>query len=241
MPDTQLTHKTTSGQTFRPAETTLHADRALIQNVLAGDPRAYREFEARYRSLIYSVLHRCHVGGQDQDDIYQELYVRLWSQDLRRLRLWQSTGMRRFSYYLTTMVHNLVCDWYRDNNATPILIDSVSVVSDKFGFAGVTSLFPGEMPEDCDAALMRSERASVLRKEIGRLRSRDADLIRRKYLSNQSYQEIGEALGLSINTVGVALSNARRRLGKRLCRLNSDLFNQERSSQYTRARKAERQ
>jgi len=47
---------------------------------------------------------------------------------------------------------------------------------------------------------------------MGKLSVRDRDLIQRRYYQEQSYREIADALGLTVNHVGVALYRAESRL-----------------------------
>ena len=50
------------------------------------------------------------------------------------------------------------------------------------------------------------------RAAIARLSERDRDLIHRRYYQEQSYRQIADALGLTVNHVGVALFRAESRL-----------------------------
>jgi DNA-directed RNA polymerase specialized sigma24 family protein len=47
---------------------------------------------------------------------------------------------------------------------------------------------------------------------MGKLSERDRDLIHRRYYLEESYRDIAEALGLTVNHVGVALFRAESRL-----------------------------
>jgi RNA polymerase sigma factor (sigma-70 family) len=55
-------------------------------------------------------------------------------------------------------------------------------------------------------------RVGVLKAAMGKLSERDRDLIHRRYYQEESYREIAEALGLTVNHVGVALFRAESRL-----------------------------
>src|SRR5579871_4378202 len=152
-----------------------HTERALIQRVLNGDRGAYREFEERYRNLIHAVLHRHHVCAQDHDDIYQELYVRLWAQEQRRLRLWQTTGVGTFKSYLIAVVRNLICDWYRSYPATLIAIGSASPAADAARMTDADpTYFNGKRSIDFDGRLLRNERMNAVREAMTGLPTRDA-------------------------------------------------------------------
>jgi len=55
-------------------------------------------------------------------------------------------------------------------------------------------------------------RFGVLNAAMGKLSERDRDLIHRRYYQEESYREIADALGLTVNHVGVALFRAESRL-----------------------------
>ena len=55
-------------------------------------------------------------------------------------------------------------------------------------------------------------RIGVLKAAMGKLSERDRDLIHRRYYQEESYREIADALGLTVNHVGVALFRAESRL-----------------------------
>jgi len=64
------------------------------------------------------------------------------------------------------------------------------------------------------ATEMRSDwgRVGALKAAIGKLSERDRDLIHRRYYLEESYREIANALGITVNHVGVALFRAESRL-----------------------------
>jgi RNA polymerase sigma factor (sigma-70 family) len=52
----------------------------------------------------------------------------------------------------------------------------------------------------------------VLKAAMKKLSERDRDLIHRRYYLEESYREIAESLGITVNHVGVALFRAESRL-----------------------------
>lgn len=66
--------------------------------------------------------------------------------------------------------------------------------------------------EDPHAALEQLELAEHLRRALGQLSERDAQLFSLCYFADLSHADIGRELGLQANAVGVALHRVRRRL-----------------------------
>jgi RNA polymerase sigma factor (sigma-70 family) len=55
-------------------------------------------------------------------------------------------------------------------------------------------------------------KAAAVKAALAMLSDRDRDLIHRRYYLEASYREIAEALGITVNHVGVALFRAESRL-----------------------------
>jgi RNA polymerase sigma factor (sigma-70 family) len=67
-----------------------------------------------------------------------------------------------------------------------------------------------------DRALRDAERGRIVATALETLSSRDRELLRRRYFQGQSYNEIAEDLGITVNNAGVALHRAEKRLKKLL-------------------------
>ena len=64
----------------------------LVNGVLLGDRMAADQFVRHYSRFIYSVIHECRLEPTDANDIYQRVFLRLWSNQMRALRMWNGTG-----------------------------------------------------------------------------------------------------------------------------------------------------
>jgi len=61
-------------------------------------------------------------------------------------------------------------------------------------------------------SLLRAERAIIVREALARMDAPSQKLIRQFYVENQSYKDIAESEGISINTVGSRLSRCLNKL-----------------------------
>ena len=62
-----------------------------------------------------------------------------------------------------------------------------------------------------------------MKEGLGNLSMRERELIHRRYYREESYREIAEALGITVNHVGVALLRAESRLRAVLQKHRADL------------------
>jgi RNA polymerase sigma factor (sigma-70 family) len=192
-------------------------ERQLISRVLKRDIGADVDLINGYRPLIYFLLKRSGIRPQDQADVFQEIWLKLWRHDLRALRQWQKNPDASFSAYLTVIARNVAFDHGRKTLEMLPISDSTSeeaLPENSIHFPN--TIATSRTPAGFDDYLLRRERRTYLLGCIARLCDRDADLIRRRYFDGESYQEIASAWVCSEDNVGVALMRARRRLRKLL-------------------------
>jgi RNA polymerase sigma-70 factor (ECF subfamily) len=172
----------------------LDEEMRLVSRLLSGDVRALELFIQTYRRFITTILSRQpNLYSHDVDEVYQRFLLHIWEDGYRRLRPWR--GSRSLRSYLGAIARNLARDYRRERHRNP---DNAS------GYE--MSVLP--------ATEMRSDwgRVGALKAAIGKLSERDRDLIHRRYYLEESYREIADALGITVNHVGVALFRAESRL-----------------------------
>lgn len=190
----------------RKAYGTETTDFELIERLLNGDPTAPGRFVRRFERLIHRLLHTQGVSAQDHEDLFQEVFLRLWERDFYRLRLWRGREDSLFSSYLRVLVRHLICDLYRKR--------------------GTIDPEPswGTPLRDPETLLLSREQTEALEQALEKLSERDRELIVRRHLREESYREIATGMGLTVNHVGVALARAEKRLKADLHRSYGDLF-----------------
>lgn len=163
----------------------------LVARLLAGDAGAIEQFISEYRRFIYAILTR-HLGlpAAEAEEVFQRFLVHIWEDDFRRLRYW--TGKAALRAYLGKIARNLAHDYRRERRLNS------------------QSDYPGQVIEN--EQLQNAEKRRLLETAMSKLLSRDRELIYRRHYLEQSYREIAEALGITTNNVGVALSRAESRL-----------------------------
>ena len=175
-------------------------DRALIARVLAGETPAADLMVSRFTRFVWAILVRQLGLPRDlAEDLFQEVFVRLWEDDYRRLRSWSGEG--DFASYLAPIVRNLALDRLRvnpDRHERPL--DS------RDEWSGLD----GE--PDAEELAWIHEQREILRRAVGGLSERDRELVRRRYEQELSYREIAGAMNMTVNHVGVALARLTERL-----------------------------
>ncbi len=181
-------------------------DRELIARILGEDAGAADLFVTRFTRFVWAILVRhLRLETEVAEELHQEVFLRLWEDDYRRLRLWSGDG--DFAYYLAPIVRNLAMDRLRAHPGTaevPLEQDDRSC----------RLLDPDPDPEEL-ARIQEQRRA--LEAAVLRLTGRDRELYRRRYDLDESYRQIAEAMGLTVNNVGVSLARLTGRLTRVLC------------------------
>ncbi len=147
--------------------------------------RLFREYHA---PLVRYLTRR--LGDRDwAEEVAQETFLRaLRQRDLSNERAW-----------LFTVATNLVRDAARQESRRRRHLELLRAEE------------AGRMVESPDSAMVRAEERAQARRALEQLpeRDREALLMREEGLN---YEEIAEALGLSVGSVGTTLARARRRL-----------------------------
>ena len=173
-------------------------DQELVRLVIDGERAAADEFVVRFSRYVYSILHRnLGVDPDTADDLFQAVFVHLFEDDCRRMRLWRGEG--DFAVYLGPIVRNLALGHLRGRQARedPDGLDFDSLVGSE------------PTPEE-EAAIL--EHYELLQAAVRQLRPRDRELYRLRYEEQRSYRDIAETLGMTVNHVGVALLRLEVRL-----------------------------
>lgn len=185
------------------------ADRGLVEALLAHEPGAWDLFVERYGGFVAAVVGKLfkargkRARGADVDDVAENVFVMLLEQDSRLLRRYDPRY--KLSAYLGVLARTAVHRHLRRQRANVDLPDEMWGESLADSSAGTAS-------EETVSLEMRS----ALRGVVSDLPDRDREVLRLFYYEGHDYQHIADQLGLSVNSVGAALSRARARLTKAL-------------------------
>lgn len=189
-------------------------DKQLIARVIDRDPGASDLFVERFYKFVWSVLVRdLGLMRERAEDLHQDVFLRLFEDDCRRLRNWSGDGS--FVNYLGPIVRNLANDHFRRQNVRgEVSLEPRDNEDDSPSAMDPVSTDPG--PDDLAAA---AERRRLLCRAVEALSPRDQELIRRRHSEEQPYRQIADEMGYQISSVGVILARAEKRLKSVLIKL----------------------
>ncbi|MEZ6184289.1 MAG: sigma-70 family RNA polymerase sigma factor [Planctomycetota bacterium] len=183
-------------------------DESTVQALLEGEPGAWNAFVERYLGLVAGCARRVLLARglrpspADVDDISEAVFVMLLEHDMRALRRYDPR--HKLSAYLAVLTRTAVHRDLRKRRTSARLPET---------------MWHDAVPADAPAvgtALDRAETREAVQTALAALPERDQEVLRRFYFQGEDYQQIGDALGLAVNSVGATLSRARKRLGKLL-------------------------
>ncbi len=176
-------------------------DASLIQKVLAGDKNAQCRFVELSERLIYGALHRFdNLGRNEIDDLFQTVYLKLFEDNMRRIRLWR--GDSEFTTYLYRIAINTVTDY---------------LGSAYYKRMGITRNRSGSNEEVKPVVSKSPEPDSVVQTLtllhfISRLRDVEQRIIRFYYFEGFKEREIAEMMDYPLNTVSSIKNRALKKL-----------------------------
>jgi RNA polymerase sigma factor (sigma-70 family) len=201
--------------------TAIQADQRWILRIIHGDRLAAEAFVLRFRGLIYYHLRRVAPPEVDLDDLFQRVFVRLWSDDCQRLRAWRGDGP--LAAYLARLVARLAMDECRVSKRRAV--DLRRIITLERAASNVW---------DVDTVLLQKQQQRAISATLGLLPRRKAELIIRKHVMGQTYREISAAMGLTESNVGVSIMRAEKDLRVLLQTSYGALFERELSGMRTR-------
>ena len=177
-------------------------DRALLQRCLSHKAGAWNDFVDRFLGLIYHVIsHTSHLRSmplrpEDTEDLAAEILLQIVSNDYAVLR--QFKGNSSLATYLAVIARRICVHELARRSAA-------QEVRQPPGQAAAE-------PEEQAKPDIGLESLEEVEKILGKLPSRDREVVRLYYLEGRSYEEISTALNIPVNTIGPILSRARKKL-----------------------------
>jgi RNA polymerase sigma-70 factor, ECF subfamily len=178
-------------------------DLVLVRRLLARDEAAWREFVSQYRNLI---LHRIHAVAREVnvtidlaevvEEICADVFALLLSRNMDSLR--QFSGRSRLSTWLAVVVRRTALRYFSRNGRRPGQPD--------------TAEFDQIPLPEFPSTVALHERREQLHAALTQLSDNDQRILALYYEQQHSYAQIGEAFGISENSVGPRLNRARQRL-----------------------------
>ena len=178
------------------------SDRVLLNNYLLGDRSAISELIERHSKRVRSYIGMMVKDDDVADDIFQETFIKA----VRVIDEGRYTDNGKFLSWILRIAHNRVLDYFRREKASKLINESEA------GYDVIGTLRFAEPTTEDD--MVHSEMEQTIRDLIELLPEEQQEVVRLRYYSKLSFQEIAEQTEVSINTalgrMRYALINLRR-------------------------------
>lgn len=172
----------------------------LIRRYQAGQADLFEAIFDRYKDYVYRVAYSLIQHAAEAEEVTQETFLDV----LKALPRYRVEGPARFETWLYTVTANRCKMRWRRKQLPTADWDEVGE-----RLAQVPNGQPGHNPEE---AAQQAETRRRIWRAVGRLSDLYREVILLRYGQSFSYQEIAEALRLSLGTVKSRLNAAHRQL-----------------------------
>ena len=176
-------------------------ERSLVNDILAGNTRAFERLINRYKALVVHLVYRMIVNAEDREDICQEVFMKTY----------RNLAGFRFESRLSTWIARVTY-----NTCINHIEKKREVLADEC-LPGVESL--EELPGGAawpDRVTEERDIARRLQAEIERLPAAYRAIVTLFHMDGMTYEEIGSIMRLPEGTVKSHLFRARKYLKAKL-------------------------
>jgi RNA polymerase sigma-70 factor (ECF subfamily) len=179
-------------------------DKGLIQRCLNREPGAWNDFVDRYLGLIYHVVrHTAHLrsvplGPEDTEDVAAEIMLQLVVNNFAVFR--QFRGHSSLATYLTVIARRICIH---------------ALIKRSGGAEGAVKVDGRRVEtaaEERPKAQVGLESLEEVQKLLGKLPTRERQVVRLFYFEGRTYEEISTKLHIPVNSIGPILSRARHKM-----------------------------
>lgn len=178
-----------------PANLKDWSDIDLLRVTLRGEEKAWNELVRRFRSLVYRCITKvigrydAVLSSADADEIYAEVMMSLWRDDMRKLRAYDPRRGTKLSSWIGMIATNTAYDYLRGTARRPIL-DRID----------------GDPEIDSEEAspldgILSMERRSYLNSMLADYSDKDRAFVSLYYAQGLPAEEVAEEMNISIKTV----------------------------------------
>ena len=173
----------------------------LIQRILKGDDAAFACLVRKYQKQVHAHAWRKVGDFHIAEDITQETFLQVY----RKLATLKDPS--QFPAWLHVITNRRCLAWLRKKRIqTQPLEETAIEIAEKTSYSSHVAAAQAESAAEAKRELVRNL--------LARLKESDQTVIRLYYLSEMTYAEIGELLGVSADTIRIRIRRARERLKK---------------------------
>lgn len=174
-------------------------DSDLVEMIIDGNPRAYREIEKRYEKKLASYIYRLVGNREEAEDVLQNVFIKVYN------NIEKYDMKRKFSSWIYRIAHNEAVNFLKKKTRKK-LVSWEDVVSTEDQLKANDDL---PSPNDL---WIKKEINKEVRDALKKLPPKYRQILVMRYDEEKSYLEIGKVLGKPVNTVGTLISRAKNKL-----------------------------
>lgn len=163
-------------------------DDMLVSLYSNGNNKAFDTLLSRYQDKLYSYINFVVRNRDLANDIFQETFVKA----IVTLQKGCYSSAGKFGAWLTRIAHNLIIDWYRQQNGS----NTVSNDAQEYDLLNDASLSEANVED----SMINEQTLSDVRRLVDLLPDNQREVVFMRYYQDLSFKEIADITGVSINT-----------------------------------------
>jgi RNA polymerase sigma-70 factor (ECF subfamily) len=171
------------------------SDETIAETVQQGDAEAYGDLITRYEAKLKRYARKFLNRQEDIEDLVQDVFVKAY------INLQSFDTSQRFSPWIYRIAHNTFVNELRRKDRQGFGV---------FDADTIFSLIAAK--ETADGEALAAEVEAEMDTLVETLPSKYREVILLHYFEDLSYQEISDVLRIPVNTVGVRMTRARKKL-----------------------------
>ena len=177
----------------------LEDDVKLIHRILSGDDSAFNTLVGRHQKGVHALIWRKIGDFHYAQELTQDVFLQVYN------KLGTLKDPKSFAGWLYVIAHRLTLNWIqRHKPAMESLEETPSEEIDESSYTHYLTL-----EREADAA---EHNAEIVKKLLERLPESERTVVTLYYLGEMTVKEIGNFLGVSVNTIKSRLRRGRERL-----------------------------
>ncbi len=180
-------------------------ERALVRRAQAGEVAAYEQLLAKHQQRVFAVVGGILRRREDTEDVAQQVFVKAYF-SLKRFDLRSAFGT-----WLYKIAVNECWDYLRKKKVRRLVYEADLSEEQTRQMAASSGHSLGAQRIHDDAST-RTEQRQLIERLLSELDEQDGAMLVMKEVEGFSVEEIGEMLGINVNTVKVRLFRARAKL-----------------------------
>lgn len=177
-------------------------DQMLVQRYITGDNEAFDCLLDRHKDRLYNYIYFTLRNPDLTEDFFQETFVKA----IMTLKQGRYTESGKFFPWLTRIAHNLIIDYYRQENHMSVSHREET----EFDLLQEQD----QMANHTEAEMVNEQTLKDVRRLMNHLPDSQREVVFMRFYQDLSFKEIAEITGVSINTslgrMRYALMNMRR-------------------------------